>query len=294
LLTRGSGTGNGCGGVWGSPAVDVANDLLFFGTSSCSDDLVDEGESLWGIRLSTGDKVWHFDAHHPSRYPSRHWDDDFGASPNLLPDGLVGIGGKDGWYYARHRLTGEYAWQQHAGQAGHITAGFAVGGMIGSAATGLVNGEPAIFATTAISTPLRAPIDERPGDIDPALVEDPGRMMSLHAMRASDGKILWRSPFVRASYGAPSFAGGVVLVPSTFDFTLKAIDADTGLLLWESPLLGAPSSTPVPVGRMVVIGAGTRTTDVEYKTFGAGALDALSGPSPLSPLSGIAGFRLAG
>ena len=249
---------------------------MFFGTSSCSDDAVNDGESLWGIRLSTGDKVWHFDAHAPGRYPSRHWDDDFGASPNLLPDGLVGCGGKDGWYYALDRETGALEWSTRAGQAGHITAGFAVGGMIGSAATGMVNGEPAIFATTAISTPLRAPMDETPFDIDPTLADDPGRMMSIHAMRASDGAILWRSPFVRASYGAASYAAGVVFVPSTFDFSVKALDANTGVLLWASPLPGAPSATPVPIGSRLIGGAGTRTTDVEYNV-GAGALDASSG-----------------
>ena len=119
-------------------------------------------------------------------------------------------------------------------------------------------------------------------------------MMSVHAIRAYDGAILWRSPFVRASYGAASYANGVVFVPSTFDFSVKALDADSGVLLWASPLLGAPSSTPVPLSDFMVIGTGTRTTDVEYKTFGAGALDAVAGPSPLAPASGIAGFRLAG
>jgi outer membrane protein assembly factor BamB len=38
LLTQGEGTGQGCGGVWSSPAVDVAQGLVFFGTSSCSAD----------------------------------------------------------------------------------------------------------------------------------------------------------------------------------------------------------------------------------------------------------------
>ncbi len=299
LVTQGAGQGDGCASVWASPAVDVENDMVFFGTGSCSHDknaagaTITSGESMWGVRLSTGAFVWTFDAHAPDRYPSRRWDDDFGASPNLLPHGLVGNGAKDGWYYALDRMTGRLVWENHAGQAGHVTGGFAVGGMIGSAAVGWSGGEQAIFATTAISTPLRAPLDETPGDIDPELLEDPGRMFSLHAIRARDGKLLWRSPWVRASYGAPTYANGVVLVPSTFDFTVKAIDAETGLLLWAAPTLGAPSSAPVTLGPMMIVGAGTRTTDVEYKTFGADALEALIGPSPLTPLSGVWGFRLA-
>jgi hypothetical protein len=267
--------------------------MVFFGTGSCGDSSVTVGESLWGIRLSTGKYVWTYDAHKPGQYPSRTWDDDFGASPNLLPGGLVGDGSKDGTYYALDRLTGKEKWRTHAGQAGHVTNGFAVGGMIGSAAVGTVKGEPAIFATTAISTPIWTPLDEKPGDIDLTLLDDPGRMMSLHAIRVSDGKILWRSPFVRASYGAPTFTNGVVLVPSTFDFTIKAIDAENGTLLAALPVVGAPSAAPVPVGPMVIVGAGTRTTDVEYKTVGAGTVDGLAGPSPLAPVSGVWGLKLA-
>jgi outer membrane protein assembly factor BamB len=297
LLTQDAGHGDGCASVWSSPAVDVPNDMLFFGTGSCGDPTITSGESVWGIKLSTGAFVWSYDAHAPGRYPSRLWDDDFGASPNLLPNGMVGVGSKDGWYYALKRVTGqpdgELVWKTHAGESGHVTQGFAVGGMIGSAAIGMARGEPAIFATTAISTPLRAPLDETPGDIDPGLLEDPGRLFSMHAMSAKTGKILWRSPWVRASYGAPTYANGVVMVPSTFDFTIKALDADTGMVLWLSPVVGAPSAAPVMVGPSLIVGAGTRTTDVEYKTFGASALEALIGPSPLTPLSGVWGFRLA-
>jgi polyvinyl alcohol dehydrogenase (cytochrome) len=285
-----AGAKKGCGGVWSSPAVDRDNDLVFFGTSSCSIDGVTTGESMWAIRLSTGALVWKYS---PPRQSTR-WDDDFGASPNLLPLGLVGEGSKDGTYYALDRRTGKLKWSTQAGEPGHVTTDFAIGGMIGTAAIGTVAGEAAVFATTAISTPLRAPMDETPFDVDPTLADDPGRMFSIHAIRVRDGKILWRSPLSRASYGAASFVDGIVFVPSTFDFSVKALDADTGLPLWESPVVGAPSAAPIPVGDNLIMAAGTRTTDVEYKTFGADPLDMLAGPSPLSPLSGVWGFTLAG
>lgn len=296
LLTQGSGTGNGCGGVWSSPAVDTANDFVFFGTSSCSVDGVTSGESMWGIRLSTGNFVWTY-APHLAPWPSERWDDDFGASPNLLPYNLVGDGSKDGVYYALDRATGRLRWRTQAGEAGHVQTDFAVGGMIGSAAVGWSGGEPTIFATTAISTPLRAPLDQTPGDLDPTLADDPGRMFSIHAIRVRDGAILWRSPLSRASYGAASYANGVVFVPSTFDFSMKAFDAETGVPLWEAPVVGAPSATPIPVGDNLIVAAGTRTTDLEYKAFGVDPLAvyaSLIGPSPLSPLSGVWGFTLAG
>jgi outer membrane protein assembly factor BamB len=163
--------------------------------------------------------------------------------------------------------------------------------MIGSAAIGWSHGEPAIFATSAISTPIRAPIDEKPLDLDTSLLDDPGRLLSIHAIRVRDGKLLWRSPAVRQSYGAATYANGVVLAPSTFSSTVVALDAENGLPLSIQPVVGPPSSAPVTVGSMMFIGGGTRTTDLEYKAFGAGALDAF-GPSPLTPVSGIWGYKL--
>jgi hypothetical protein len=51
-------------------------------------------------------------------------------------------------------------------------------------------------------------------------------------------------------------------------------------------VLGPPSSTAVVDGSTVVVGSGTRETDLEYKAFGH-AVD------PLQPASGIQAFRLA-
>jgi hypothetical protein len=291
LLTRGSGTGSGCASVWASPAVDVAAGLVFFGTGSCAVEGEAAGESLWAADMSTGALRW---AYHPPR-TSTLLDDDFGASPNLLPGGLVGNGGKDGWYYALRRSGAggrpQVAWASHVGQSGHLMQGFAVGGIIGTPAVGQVDGEPAIFVTTAISTPIGGPLDHDPS-LDTSLLEDPGRLLSLSALRASDGALLWRSALPRQSYGAPTYANGVVLVPSTFSFQLLAVDASSGLPLATLPLLGASSSAPTIVGDQVLIGTGTRTTDVEFKAFGGSALEPLLGASPLSPLSSVSSFRI--
>ncbi|MEY2464890.1 MAG: hypothetical protein QOH64_3028 [Acidimicrobiaceae bacterium] len=291
-LTVGSGTGSGCASVWSSPAVDVARGLAFFGTGSCSVDGVTTGESMWAVDLRSGAMQWVF---HPPRDSTRY-DDDFGASANVLPGGLVGNGSKDGWYYAVAEQpaadgSAALAWSTHVGESGHATTDFAVGGVIGTPAVGKVGADDAIFVTTAISTPIKGPFDDG-FSLDSTLLEDPSRLLSLSALRASDGALLWRSPLARQSYGAPTYANGVVLVPSTFDFSLQAYDASTGVLLATIPVGGAPSSAPAIVGDRVFIGAGTRTTDVEFKAFGGGALDPFVGASPLSPASGVYGFRL--
>jgi outer membrane protein assembly factor BamB len=279
MLTTGAGTGDGCGGVWSSPSVDVAGDMVFFGTASCSvGDLENgpwSGESLFGVALRSGAFRWQYNPR-IDRGESTRLDDDFGASTNLLPNGRVGGGSKDGWYYGLRRNRsdvndiGPGEWASHAGQAGHAGGGFAIGGMIGTAAVGESNEEPTIFATTAISTPL----NENSNGLDLTLLEDPGRMFSIHAISAIDGRILWRSPLSRQSYGAPTYARGLVFVPSTVGFGVYVFSADTGLLLRILPLNGAPASAPAILGDSIYVGAGTTNEGV-----------------PIEFLSGIWAFR---
>ncbi len=290
LLTRHAGTGYGCASVWGSATVDVTNGLVFFGTGSCSAPGIEVGEDAFAVDLRTGARVWRYD----TPRVSEGWDDDFGASPNLLPHGRVGFGSKDGSYYALDRRTGRPAWITQVGQSGHVTGGFAVGGIIGTPAIGLVSGRPAVFTTTALSTPIYQPVDEGDpsGWVDTSLVDDPARMLSLTAIDAETGAILWRSPLARQSYGAPTYANGVVLVPSTFSAQLLAVQADTGVVLSVMPVAGASSSSPTVVGDTIYLGAGTRTSDLEFKAFGASAADALIGTSPLSPASGLFAYRI--
>ncbi len=300
MLTYGSGTGFGCASVWGSPAVDWAGGQIFFGTGSCGHPETTAGEDVWALDLATGSMQWRFE---PPRPFGPNTDDDFGSSPNLLPNGLVGVGSKDGWYYALRRHssspTGDLVWSNHVGESGHADPGFAVGGVIGVPAVGKVtdhHGTPqdTIFVTTAISTPVAQPVAGFPtaANFDTTLARDPGRMFSLHAIDAATGTLVWRSPLSRQSYGHPTYANGVVMVPSTFDLQIMAFDADTGVVLSSSPTLGAPSSAAVPVGDSVYFGTGTRTTDAEFKAFGASAADAFLGASPLSPASGVFAYRV--
>jgi outer membrane protein assembly factor BamB len=219
--------------------------------------------------------VWNYGPHVGD---TARYDDDFGGALNLLPGGRVGAGSKDGWYYALDERTGALAWKTQVGQPGHASGGFAVGGILASPAVGLVNGEPAVFAATAISTPNDQPLEDGPGSGIPSVTDDPGRMFSLHAIRVRDGAILWRGPVSRQAYGPPTFVNGVVLVPSTFDFQLVAIDANTGLPLAARPLPGPPSSAATAYGDSVYGGVGTST----------------SVGSPLAPLSGVYGFQVVG
>ena len=58
------------------------------------------------------------------------------------------------------RPPGRSIWSTQVGQPGHLEDGFAIGGVLGSPALGTSAGRPAIFVTTAISTPIAAPLGE--------------------------------------------------------------------------------------------------------------------------------------
>jgi outer membrane protein assembly factor BamB len=317
LLTHKAGTGDGCAGVWGTPAVDTEAGVIVFGTASCkagdatsgTADVV--GESVFATNLQ-GDFLWRYD-------PPRPWgtrtDDDFGSSAQIftaqingVEQKLVGIGDKQGGYYALSLSGGALVWASQPGQPGHANEDFAIGGIIGTPAVGTATvldpdsgglvETTAIFATTAISTPVGQPLGTGTPNqwVDASLAEDPGRMLSIHAIDARNGNILWRSPLTRQSYGHPSFVNGVVLVPSTAGFTVQAYEASTGAPLWIStPLNGAPSSGIAAVGNRIFLGAGTRQTDAGYKVFESDSVLADHvGEDPQERLAGIWGFELAG
>lgn len=269
------GTGYGCGNVWTSPTLDVQNELVYFGTANCSTNRFSDapegefgGEATVAIDINSGALVW---CHAPRGVNDD--DLDFGATPNILPGGLVGEGGKDGYYYAfpRSRPTGavDRSCQRDPSWTGHPATAFGIGGITGSTAVGAVTPvggtpEAAIFATSAIPVP------------DDEIFDDPGRMMALHAVSAVDGRTLWQAPNPFPSYGSVVYTNGVVFAPHTFAFSIWAYHADTGVPLWRFPLNGAPSSSPAVVGDSIYMGTGT-TVD----------------PFPLEEGSGVWAFQLA-
>lgn len=304
-LTQGSGDGFGCGGVWSSPAVDAASGLVFFGTANC-DNAADAkaahelwSEAMFAISAVDGHQVWKFQpaAELPEAdgLNEARLDDDFGASANLLTlaDGtsLVGEGRKSAHYYARDRATGAAAWSKLAGTPGHVSAGFAIGGFIGTTAVEVDSGvAKRIVGATALPVPIARDAPPAPDAIDRAT-------WAVRAMDPADGgSILWTYRLAGPSYGATTIANGVAFVPDTFTLTMLALDTGSGLPLWQFPLAGAPSSAAAIVGDSVYFGSGTRETDAEFKAFGDEAEELFGGtigPHPLSPLSGIYGFELA-
>ena len=296
LLTAGSGTGDGCGDVWSSAAVDVATDTLVYGSGNCGNPAAARahgftpGETLFAVRASTGQLLWQWrpvddPADPASAQPDTDRDEDFGASPNIFrtADGraVVGQGGKSARYTVRDLATGGPVWSALVGQAGFVNKGFAVGGFLGTPAVQLAEDGAAsrVIGATAVPVPHSA------DDLDRTT-------WAVRALSAGTGAVAWVYRLAAPSYAATSVVNGVAFVPDTAASSLLALDAATGTPLWAAPLVGPPSSTAVVTGGAVFVGTGTRETDLEYKSAGSQLQDGTGplGASPLSPVSGLAAF----
>jgi polyvinyl alcohol dehydrogenase (cytochrome) len=252
---------SGCGGVWGSPALDADTGLLYFGTANCpavngNPDL--PMEEVTALVARTGEHVWTFRPHEPPDV-----DDDFGATPNLFRDAngrlVLGAANKDGDYYALDPASGELLW--HTDVVDPVPG---VGGFIGSPAVW----DGKIFGGTAIGTPPY-----------------------YHSLDGATGAVRWQG-IAAPTYAASSVANGVVLA-GALDGLLKAFDAETGRLLWASPLLGPISSGPAIVGDMVVVGSGTSSSDLCAKDDPWSEACFLAFDTVLGQQGGVHAFRLA-
>jgi polyvinyl alcohol dehydrogenase (cytochrome) len=243
-------TGPGCADVWSSPTVDEERALVFVGTGNCVTSPEGYGrfaEAVVALDLMTGDVRWSYQPHQPNR------DDlDFAGAPNLFestgPDGgvraLVGLGGKDGTYYALDRETGELVWTTPVVGPGLTNPGsnFSTGGFIGptAVADGVITGGTAI-----------------------------GDNPYLHALDTATGAIKWQQPIAAATYGAPGVGGGVVVIGGT-DFTMRALDLATGEVLWSDEVYGAVSGGPAIIGDDVFAVAGIREPGLSTRSRTSG------------------------
>jgi len=231
--TTGAGaTGPGCADVWGSAAIDRQRKLVFVGTGNC---VTNRGwgkfsEAIVALGLDDGAVKWTYQPHQPNRD-----DFDFAGAPNLFEAGghaLVGLGNKDGTYYAIDRDTGKLVWLRHAADPGLPQPGtdFSTGGFIGptAVADGVVAGGTAF-----------------------------GGGPYLHGMDAATGTMRWQQSEASATYGAAAIANGVLVIGGT-DFTMRAIDIANGNVLWSDEVAGAVSGGAVIVGSDVIAVAGIR------------------------------------
>jgi polyvinyl alcohol dehydrogenase (cytochrome) len=219
-------------GVTSSAAFDAGRGAVYVDLGDC----VGSGNtgfsnSLVALDAETGALRWAF-----SPIPSGNLGDlDFIASPNLFtasigttPTPLVGVGSKNGVYYAVDQDTGALVWQQA------VVAGGGLGGFNASTAVAFGN----VYAGTFTGPPF------------------------IFALGDTNGAVAWQCPTAEcntSSFGPPGIAAGVVFVGDEAG-QLRAFDATTGALLRKLDLGGSISSGPAVVNDMVFVGAGTGST----------------------------------
>ncbi len=238
----------GCGGVWGSPGVDLDAGLVVLGTGNCGQEggWTDASEAIVGIDLANGEMQWSYQPHEKGN--DKDWD--FAGSPNLFEIGdrpVAGLGNKDGSYYVVDRSDGELVWSAEAQRQSSGGDGFAFGGFIGALA--LVDGT--LIGGTAV-----------------------GDCPCQHAFDAATGELLWQSNEPTGTYAPASGVGGAdpemsasdadgadsggFAFQTGVDQTLRAFDAANGDVLWEATLPAISSSGAAIGTDELFIGVGFR------------------------------------
>jgi polyvinyl alcohol dehydrogenase (cytochrome) len=239
------GNHNGCGDVWSSPSVDPERRLVFAGGANCPSSPEGWGpsvESLFALDMDSGQLTWAYQPHE-----ANNDDLDFAGAPNLFrADGqdVVGLGNKDGTYYAVDRDTGELVWKAKATEPGLEEEGsnFSTGGFIGPTAysNGIIAGGTAV-----------------------------GPAPFVHGIDATSGDILWQDSSVQAVYGAAAIANGVVFMGNN-DFTFRAYELTTGEELWQHELQGVGAGGSAVVDNDVYTVAGIREPGLEGRSETSG------------------------
>ena len=220
------------GGVTSSAAIDAGKGAVYVDVGDCvGSGATGFAESLVALDAETGALRWAF-----APIASGDLADlDFIASPNVFtaavgttPTPVVGVGNKNGVYYAVDQDTGALVWQQA------VVAGGDLGGF--NASTGVAFGN--VYAGTFTGPPF------------------------IFALGDTNGAVAWQCPTAEcntSSFGPPGIAAGVVFVGDEAG-QLRAFDAATGALLRKLDLGGSISSGPAVVNDMVFVGAGTGST----------------------------------
>jgi outer membrane protein assembly factor BamB len=176
-------------------------------------------------------------------------DYDFGATPNLgVGPGkkpFLGVGGKDGTYYALDPANGHLRWQKN------VVFGGLAGGFIGTAA---FDGQR-VYGATALGDFGRFEGFGQAdcfGDPRDTPVQEP----SVHAFDARNGAIVWQGQLCQ-SFGPTTVAASLVFVGCGITRQVQIRDATTGTLVNAIPLPAASDSGVSVVARTIFFGTGS-------------------------------------
>jgi glucose dehydrogenase len=232
------GYNRGCGNAWSSASIDVARQLVVFGTSDCNNlPLLPYHDAIIALDARTGRLRWAFTPH---ANDTSACDVDFGATPNLAQEPYAAVGGKDGSFYLVDRANGS------ASAATNVVFGGSAGGFFGGAAFSGGN----YFSATGFGD-FSACNPSDPRDLE--LPQDP----SMHAFDGRTDAVLWEQSGAQ-SVVATVAGDGVAFVtynnlfaPAPPFAALQAYDTASGALVLSIPL-AASDGPATPVGGMLL------------------------------------------
>lgn len=255
-------TGGSGVGIFGSPSVDTKRGLMFIGTGeNFALPITPLSDSLLALNYRTtnpnGELVWHYQYTNDDVAVcvgcpdtcvcnvTKDWDADGGpillviANSKGCEKDIVVVGTKQGNVYAHKRSNGKLLWTavltnpnpQPSYEGGVNTFGCSDGEVIYMPSMYSLNGLPISSSSSEVSA------------MGAELIAT-----GIFAIRASDGKILWRKDFGGATFGALTVANGVlyhvagfgslakspVTTPTTtVGAILRALDTRNGDVLFE-------------------------------------------------------------
>ena len=231
--------------VWNTPGIDLARNLVFFGTGQSLQSPASEfSDAIIALDLTTGERVWSTQTLAGDAYNvacevpmARQWgcpvengpDFDFGASViksfTSNKEEIYLAGQKSGWAFGMKPSNGEIIWKNRIG----------MGGVLGGIHTGMATDDKRLYVANSDRASLRK------YDWDPK----PG----VYALNIDTGEIIWTFPLdddckkrnevtdgngnCFKGFSAPPSVGSDVVFAGALDGRLYGIGKETGKYLWE-------------------------------------------------------------
>ena len=231
--------------VWNTPGIDLARNLVFFGTGQSLQSPASEfSDAIIALDLTTGERVWSTQTLAGDAYNvacevpmARQWgcpvengpDFDFGASViksfTTNKEEIYLAGQKSGRAFGIKPSNGEIIWNNRIG----------MGGVLGGIHTGMATDDKRLY----VANSDRA--SQRKYDWDPK----PG----VYALNIDTGEIIWTFPLdddckkrnevtngngsCFKGFSAPPSIGSDVVFAGALDGRLYGIGKETGKYLWE-------------------------------------------------------------
>jgi len=216
--------------VWSSVSVDLEAGVVYASTGDNYTVAGDNSDAIQAIDLKSGMRLWSTQVRVGDQWsvskPTSQ-DTDFGANPILAELGgkkLVAAGDKGAAFWALDRESGEILWKREDLTPSHTPAN---GGV-------LMNGA---FDGKRFYVVSNSPTD---------------MTSTLFALNPEDGTDVWTHPFDKMTWGAPTVANGVLVVP--VDAQLYVMNAATGdvITMFETGGSIAAGGAAIVDGKIIV------------------------------------------